>query len=272
MNKKARQYKQTTLRRLDTLSGNQCASPSCTNLLIARDGETILSKVCHIQAVSLGGPRFNPNMTDDDRRHYNNLILLCDECHRIIDNSTNELDYTVEILEEWKKEHESKRLNILNSNTSLLRLVINAISNKSLEKIKILDSNNLVFNIQEKIDYNYIMRNKYLIEDYKIFYTKIAALYEELEKQGSFKKENLLRSISKIYLKTKGKYVKNASNPVEIIRKNSDNIIEDIEEELFDFCRRYNTDKDIYCEDISFGISVIMVDAFMRCKIMESPV
>jgi hypothetical protein len=35
---KARQYKPTTVRRLDTLSGNECAEPTCSKKLIAEDG------------------------------------------------------------------------------------------------------------------------------------------------------------------------------------------------------------------------------------------
>ena len=89
MGEKARQYKPSTVRRLDTLSRNECAAPDCDRKLIARDGETIVSKICHIEAASENGPRFNPEMDDDDRRHFNNLILLCDECHNIIDNIEN---------------------------------------------------------------------------------------------------------------------------------------------------------------------------------------
>ncbi|NRB11304.1 MAG: hypothetical protein HRU35_06825 [Rickettsiaceae bacterium] len=272
MSRKARQYKTTTLRKLDTLSSNQCTAPSCNNPLIAKDKETNLSKICHIEAVSPGGARFNPDMTDDDRRHYNNLILLCDECHRIIDNPINELNYTVGLLKEWKKEHELKRLTTFNSNISLLKPIIKAISNLSLDEVKNLDDTTLVFNIQHKIDYNSIIRNKFLIENYKIYYTKINTLYNELEKQGSFKQENFLRNIRNMYLKIKGKYVNNESNPLKIIQENSDNIIEDLEQELIDCCVSYNTESEIYHEDILFGVSVIIVDAFMRCKIMECPV
>ena len=83
---KARDYKPNTIKRLHTISGNQCAAPDCTRKLIARDGDTIVSKICHIEGASENGPRWNPSMDDDQRRHIDNLILLCDECHNIIDN------------------------------------------------------------------------------------------------------------------------------------------------------------------------------------------
>lgn len=70
MVEKARQCTPTTVKRLHTLSGNQCAAPDCTRPLIAKDGETIISKIAHIEAASEKGPRYNPNMTNDERRHF----------------------------------------------------------------------------------------------------------------------------------------------------------------------------------------------------------
>jgi len=269
MSDKARQYKRSTVRRLDTLSGNQCAAPGCIKPLIARDNESILSKICHIEAASKKGPRFNVNMDDEERRHYNNLILMCDECHIIIDNKENEVDYPVKLLKAWKKEHESKMIAILNSNTSLLKLAINAVVNSDIDyESATNDPKPDVFNIENKIEYNSIIRNKPLIDEYKVFYTKIASLYEELEIQGSFKKEHLLRNVRKIYLKTKGKYIHLAGDPLQAIQDNADNIIEDIEDELINSC---DSQQSLHIEDISFGISVIMVDSFMRCKILEEP-
>ncbi len=269
MGEKARDYKHTTIRRLDTLSGNQCAFPNCNRSLIAKDDETIVSKICHIEAANELGPRFNSSMTDDERRHYNNLILMCDECHRIIDNKDNEKRYSVVLLKEWKKDHESKYLYNPNTNTSLLKIAINAIAeidfekdiNQSRESIHAVD-------IDYKISYNDVKRNKSLIDQYKIYFARINTLYNELQNQGSFKRENLLRNINRIYLKVKGNYVGNAINPIELIRANADSIIEDVEQELLKIIEDKNSS---YAENSSFELSIIMVDAFMRCKILEEP-
>ncbi|HEY3488281.1 MAG TPA: hypothetical protein VGL10_09455, partial [Gammaproteobacteria bacterium] len=128
MTDKARKYKTTCIKRLYMLSNNQCAAPDCEKSLLARDNETIISKICHIEAANNNGPRFNPNMTDDERRHHSNLILLCDECHSIIDNKENEKKYPVTLLKEWKAAHESKKIAILNAKPTLLRIAIDAIS------------------------------------------------------------------------------------------------------------------------------------------------
>ncbi|MCX5693884.1 MAG: hypothetical protein NT014_01925 [Candidatus Omnitrophica bacterium] len=269
MVEKARQCTPTTVKRLHTLSGNQCAAPDCTRPLIAKDGETIISKIAHIEAASEKGPRYNPNMTDDERRHFNNLILLCDEHHSIIDNMENESKYSVSMLKEWKRNHERKLLhNKLCTKNSLLKIAIDAISNIDFESSERRSDISIAFNIDDKISYNAIKRNKPLIDEYKIFHSKLNELYKELEIQGSFKKDKLLRNIKTIYLKIKGKYVGNSPDPIVLIKQNADNIIEDIEQELSELIEK---DPKRYEEDITFGISIIMVDAFMRCKILEEP-
>ncbi|MDP8208045.1 MAG: hypothetical protein P9L92_15380 [Candidatus Electryonea clarkiae] len=270
MNSKARAYKLPTVKRLHTLSRNQCAAPDCTHSLIARDGETIISKICHIEAASKDGARWNPDMTDDERRHFDNLILLCDECHCIIDNKENEAKYPVSLLKKWKKEHESTTTySYLNEHPSLLNMVIGAISDIELDSEEETSSANIeAFEIDAKISYNDIKRNKALIDEYKVFYTKVNSLYQILEEQGSFRKENLLRNIRNIYIQIKGKYIKNDVNPMQIIRDNADNIIEDVQDKLLNMAEERTSN---YSEDISFGVSIIMVDAFMRCKILEEP-
>lgn len=175
MSEKARQYKPSTIRKLDLLSGNQCANPSCSNKLIARDGETLISKICHIEAVSNNGPRFNSKMDDDERRGFDNLILLCDECHSIIDNIANVPKYPVKLLKEWKKLHESKQISQHLNNPGLLNQAVIALSDLKLDNPTISHNVPKSFKITDKIAYNCIKQHKSLIEDYKIYYTKINA-------------------------------------------------------------------------------------------------
>jgi len=268
MTEKPRQYKPSTIRRLDTLSGNECAAPDCTNKLIARDGQTIVSKICHIEAASQNGPRYNPNMTDDERRHFDNLILLCDECHSIIDNKENESKYSVQLLKEWKRNHEGKRqYSILTHNTGLLDLAINAISEYDFNEPNMDLNVPQAFNPETKIAFNSIKRNRNLLREYSVFFPKINSIYDELESQGSFKKERLLRNIKLLYIRIKGSYVENSQDEMKLIQKNADNIIEDIENQLLDMIDNLASAK----EDVAFALPIIMVDAFMRCKILENP-
>lgn len=268
MGHKARNYRRSHLRRLDILSGNVCSFPGCDRKLIARDQETIVSKICHIEAANENGPRFNENMNDDDRRHFNNLILMCDECHSIIDNKDNETQYPVETLQQWKKDHHEKMESLKKPNYSPLLQAIDAIAAIDLDSDCEDGSEVDVFNIEEKISHNCLLRNVELINEYKVFYLKISSLYSELELQGSFKKEKLLRNVRRIYLKVIGRYVGVSEDRLGIIQKNADSIIEDVEDELLATCEKNML---IGQDDMIFGISIIMVDAFMRCKILEEP-
>ncbi|MGJ8760760.1 MAG: hypothetical protein ACSHXA_09455 [Polaribacter sp.] len=105
-----RDYKISEIKRLFALSKNQCSEPSCINHLIGEDGHTVIGKICHIEAAKEGGPRFRETMNDEERRSYDNLILLCDEHHQIIDNKTNENEFSVTLLQNWKVKHLSSEL------------------------------------------------------------------------------------------------------------------------------------------------------------------
>lgn len=269
---KARQYKPTTIRRLDKLSGNQCAEPSCKKSLIAEDGQSIISKICHIEAASKNGPRWNENMTDDERRDFSNLILLCDEHHTIIDNKLNEARFPVPLLKKWKAEHETKVLklisnsNILTKNPSALNIIIGFIGNRILDESTNKEPINAP-NTADKILHNNVILFKPIIEEYSVYQGKLNKLYEEIEKQGSTKKEFVLQNIKSIYLKEKGKY-KN----LEEIRANADVIIENIENELWKTIENSsNPILDLPIEAIELALLIIIVDAFMRCNILEEP-
>ena len=98
----ARNYTDNTVKQLYGLSGNACANPECRKILI--ENGIHLGEIAHISAVSPNGPRYDPNMDDNERRDYKNLILLCPECHNKIDTTSE--DYPIELLYSWKKNHE----------------------------------------------------------------------------------------------------------------------------------------------------------------------
>jgi hypothetical protein len=263
MASKARNYTDITLKRLFGLSGNECAFSTCKKKLVNQKN-ALDSNICHIEAASEGGERYNTGMSDKERADYPNLILLCPQHH----SETNDLKiYTVESLKMMKTNHESYILNSkIKTNPSMLKNAINAISNIELTEIKETEQLN-AFDPKVKISYNSIKRNVSLIQEYKVYHKKINTLYDELEKQGSIKKERLLNIIRSIYIEVKGKYILDSSNELEIIKLNSDNIIDDIFETLYSKMK----DSQFWEEDIVLGIRLIMIDSFMRCKILEEP-
>ena len=94
--------KTDVLRALFARSGNQCAFPRCSQPLINKNNKFI-GQVCHIEAAKEGGERYNLESTDEYRRSYENLIILCYPHHI----ETNDVDeYSVERLKQIKNEHE----------------------------------------------------------------------------------------------------------------------------------------------------------------------
>lgn len=96
--------KSHVIRRLFALSGNVCAFPGCKHKLVNEKGKFI-AQVCHIEAAEEGGERYNNDQTDEQRRAFDNLMLMCYE-HHIETNDV--LLYTPIILKKIKLEHERK--------------------------------------------------------------------------------------------------------------------------------------------------------------------
>ena len=93
-----------TLRELFLKSGNLCAYPACSHLMMDINGDFI-GQVCHIEAAETGGQRFNSKMTNEERRAFRNLMLMCHAHHKITDNV---LKYPVNKLQEMKADHERR--------------------------------------------------------------------------------------------------------------------------------------------------------------------
>lgn len=148
----------------------------------------------------------------------------------------------------------------------MLNNAINAIADINFENIDEQDKLT-VFDPKLKMTHNAIKRNVAVIQEYKVYHHKINVLYNELELQGSIKKESLLRNIKMAYTEVKGHYVLDSQRELDVIRENSDNIIDDVYEKLYTKME----ESDYWDEDIIFAIRLIMIDAFMRCKILEEP-
>lgn len=93
-----------TLRRLFTLSGNQCAFPGCNHKLVDEDG-VFVAEICHIEAAEPLGERYNKRQTDEERRCFENLMLMCHAHHKKTDDIKR---FDVFALKEIKKNHETQ--------------------------------------------------------------------------------------------------------------------------------------------------------------------
>jgi hypothetical protein len=83
--------------------------PECRVELIADatefDPTVIIGEIAHGAAASDGGPRAVPELSNKQRNDYNNLILLCQNCHARFDGQPN--TYSEERWREIKAAHEA---------------------------------------------------------------------------------------------------------------------------------------------------------------------
>jgi hypothetical protein len=256
----------STIKRLYALSGNRCAFPGCTITFVDTENDTKnLSNICHIEAAEPGGERYNPSSNDDERRGFENLILLCPTHHAETDNVSQ---YTVEVLRKMKQEHEAKMLQpeVLQKYSSALNIVIDHIGRQFFDDANLPEPQNAPVT-EDKILYNNVVRFKLIIEEYSRYQGWLSKIYEEIEIHGSAKKEMILRNIKYIYLLEKSNY-----GSIDEIRANADNIIEKVKNELWKIIESsHNTNADMPFEAIQIGLLIILVDAFMRCNILEEP-
>ena len=147
-------------------------------------------------------------------------------------------------------------INNMNIETNLAK-VINILSEKlefNFSSPEIID-----FAIEDKIKFNKLENVREFIDEYKIYYYKIDEIYNEFDKEGKNKSYSLLQSFKREYIKLKNDGKDSSTIFYEIIN----NAIETV-------LNSSNYDK-IAFEELETCIYILVVDAFVRCKIFENP-
>jgi hypothetical protein len=83
--------------------------PECRVALFAEatdyDPIVVIGEIAHVAAAADRGPRSIPVLRVSERNEYENLILLCQNCHARIDGQTGA--YTIDRLKDIKQAHEA---------------------------------------------------------------------------------------------------------------------------------------------------------------------
>lgn len=141
---------------------------------------------------------------------------------------------------------------------SNLAQLINILAQENLNEA---DSNLDVvpFEIKDKIEYNQLDTIKDLIKEYYTFGHKLEQIYTEYDREGNNKSFSVLQEIRRQYFLLKN----SSSSAVEIFFKIQDNITNIILNS-----KNYLP---IAYEELKICVDIIVVDAFIRCKIFEKP-
>jgi hypothetical protein len=103
-----RGYTKGTRAALFSIARGHCYSPGCDVEVVKHieTGPEIAVEIAHIRAAYPNGKRYDPSMTDTERAAFANLILLCTAHHKAVDKDGNEATFTVEVLNQWKRDRE----------------------------------------------------------------------------------------------------------------------------------------------------------------------
>ncbi len=101
-------FSPATIRKIKEMAGDVCSMPSCRVITGGakklRDNSFSIGVAAHICAASPGGPRYDPRMSKDVRRGYENGLWLCQTHSRLIDADPTR--FSIELLKAWKEEAE----------------------------------------------------------------------------------------------------------------------------------------------------------------------
>jgi|SRR5690554_5864947 len=114
------------------------------------------------------------------------------------------------------------------------------------------------FEIDRKISHNQLKKAKYLIEEYSLYHGKVDSKYSEFDRMGSNKSSSVLAKIKREYINAK-----DSGSPDDEFFL----VIDVLKNEVIKSVNYLQTPID----ELELCIDILVVDAFIRCKIMESP-
>ncbi len=108
-------FTKPTVEALGKRVGYLCSNPSCKKHTIGPNSEeeksSLIGIAAHITAASPNGPRYDVNMTQEQRKHISNGIWLCCNCSTIIDKDPD--TFPMATLLDWKYRAETEMRNAL---------------------------------------------------------------------------------------------------------------------------------------------------------------
>lgn len=135
--------------------------------------------------------------------------------------------------------------------------VINELSEIDLENNEII-FDAASYNIENKIIKNNLSVFKDVIEQYDVYFSIVQKIYDEFDKMGKNKSYAVLQAIRKEYIELKSKF-------------SSDELYKAIARNIKEKLSLSANLKQFYDDDLELYIDIILVDAFIKCKIFEKP-
>lgn len=141
-----------------------------------------------------------------------------------------------------------------------LATIINILAEVKLDSDEPLGNINM-YEIDKKIAFNKLDIASMIINDYKIFYNQIEKKYREFDRMGLNKSMLILQLLRRMYIDA---LLNNKYN-------NSDLLFVGLIDEVKEIVKNSRNHSEISKETLEVCTSMLVVDAFMRCKIFKNP-
>ena len=114
------------------------------------------------------------------------------------------------------------------------------------------------YDVEKKIIFNHLEEHRRLINDYKLYIGKLNAVYDEFVDNGTDYSFIILQNLSDLYSRYMAQFESNS-------------LFDKIVDEAREVALNSRSAEDIPMDRLNVCINVIVVDAFIRCRIFEDP-
>jgi hypothetical protein len=170
-------------------AGGRCEFNGCNKYLFRHyltKSEGNFAEKAHIVGFSESGPRGEKTVRPENINDINNLMLLCSDCHKLIDDNPEK--YRVSILREFKRQHEKRIFQVTGLGPDMATAIVQLKAKIGGQAVDIPDAQ-----VIEAIDPHYPIETPGNIIDLTSIDGDSAAYYEVASQE-------ILRSIDRIYL------------------------------------------------------------------------
>lgn len=141
---------------------------------------------------------------------------------------------------------------------SVITYVINRLADEPLAEIAV-NPDTKSFDLEPKIDFNSLKKWRDIISEYTVFSLLVDKIYRAYDEQGVNKSFAVLSSLHDLYLNLASELT-------------GDALFDKLLESVYDIVNKdYEYKESLTREELQVNIKIVLVDAFVKCKIFKKP-
>ena len=141
---------------------------------------------------------------------------------------------------------------------SVITYVINRLADEPLAEVAV-NPDIKPFDLEPKIDFNSLKKWRDIISEYTVFSLLVDKIYRAYDEQGVNKSFAVLSSLHDLYLNLASELT-------------GDALFDKLLESVYDIVNKdYEYNESLTREELQVNIKIVLVDAFVKCKIFKKP-